>query len=145
MSKLIFCTFFFVLLVYNRLSAQQYCFWVANYSDDTFSTLQLRETGEDYFGSDVLPDNLIQPGEVFWIKPSASGSEVFDIQITKLSGAPLRFKWTGEDGNSYNEPYITLNVKEIHTLVLTSDEYGNLAWDISYEDIFDLGHPCDQD
>jgi len=144
MKKFLLSFVLFCCIVNNILLSQQYCFWVANYSDESFSTLKLREAGKYYFGSDVLPNDIISPGEVFWIKTGVVNSEVSDIQITKLNGSPQRFTWTGKDGNTYTEPYITLNVKEIHTLVLTSDEYGNLSWDITYEDEYGFGHPCDQ-
>jgi hypothetical protein len=144
MKKVLLCFVLFIILINNKSFSQQYCFWVANYSDESFVTLKLREAGEYSFGSDVLPNDIINPGEVFWIKTGTASNEVSDIQITKLDGTPLRFTWTGRDGNTYTESYITLNVKEIHTLVLTSDEYGKLSWDITYEDDYGFGHPCNQ-
>ncbi len=140
-NYLIFASFIFLS---NSAKSQYLCFWVANYSDETFNTLKIRETGETYFGRDLLPNNLINPGEHFWVRTYNSGNSIYDVEITRLDGEPMRFKWTGSNGKVYNRPYITLDILPLNTLMITSDEYGNTEWDISNEDIYDFGDPCDQ-
>ena len=122
-----------------------YCFWVYNESDETFSTLRIRQSDTWDFGNDLLPNDLIGTGQYFWVRANDPTMEVWDVEITRLDGSPLRFTWTGENGQRYTEPYITLNIRELHTLVISNDEYGNISWDITDTDVYDFGHPCNQD
>ena len=122
-----------------------YCFWVYNDSDETFNTLRIRQSDTWDFGSDLLPDDLIGTGKYFWVRASHPTMENWDVEITRLDGSPLRFTWEAVNGNRYTEPYITLNIRELHTLVISNDDNGNISWDITNTDDYGLGHPCDQD
>jgi hypothetical protein len=143
MNTLKLIIFTSLLGITSQVKSQYLCFWVANYSEETFSTLKIRENGDSYFGRDLLPEYLINPGEHFWVRTYNSGSSIYDVEITRLDGEPLRFKWTGESGKTYNRPYITLDILPLNTLMISSDDYGNTQWDISNSDIYGFCDPCD--
>jgi hypothetical protein len=134
---------FFLVLIGNSFG-QNYCFWVANYTEETFSEIRIREAGDIYFSQDLLPEDLIDPYEHFWIRTGQAESSIFDVEITKLDGSKMYFSWTGGDGNYYTEPYITLDIQPLNTLMLTNDENGNVEWDIANDDIYGFGDPCAQ-
>lgn len=127
----------------NVISAQNvYCFWVGNYSDQDMSTIRIRKSGSSSFGSDLIPDMMIEPYEHVWIKTGSTYTSIYDVEISDASGIPLRFTWTGNDGNVYTRSYITLDLQPLNTLMITTDDYGNLTYDDVYEDSYGFGDPC---
>ena len=147
LKKIAFLSTIFLALVSFQAFSQQgpYCFWVYNESDETFNTLRIKQSDTWDFGSDLLPGDLIGTGQYFWVRASHPTMENWDVEISRLDGSPLRFTWEAVNGNRYTEPYITLNIRELHTLVISNDKYGNISWDITNTDDYGLGHPCDQD
>lgn len=141
-------TRFFVLLLLLGLSVKkvsaQYCFWVANQSDETFYALKIRVNGSgNSFGSDLLPYNLIRSDQHFWVRTSSS-HEIWDVQITRLDGSPLLFTYRDRGGVWHrNQRFITVNAKLLHTLVIQEDDDGRLTFGYYTTDQFDYGHPCD--
>lgn len=127
----------------SSLYGQEMCFWVANESDETFASLRIREKDVSYFGDDLLPNDMIDSGEHFWVKTYAKNSSIYDVEITRLNGEPLRFKWEAKNGKIYSRPYITLDILPLNTLMITTDDDGNIAWDISNNDKYGYGDPCD--
>ncbi|TAD96124.1 MAG: hypothetical protein EAZ97_14520 [Bacteroidetes bacterium] len=135
----------FLLLAFsiNTASAQYFCFFVDNQSDESFNELKIRPSGKGNFGKDLLPSDLVESGKHFWVKTGNDKDINYDVQITNMDGSPLLFSWTGVDGNFYaNKPFITLNVRDLHTLVIGSDENGNLTFSVHNDDAFNYGHPC---
>jgi len=63
--------------------------------------------------------------------------------VTQLDGSKIMFSWEGQDGGYYIEPYITLDILPLNTLVITKDEYGNFDWSITNEDDYSFGDPCE--
>ena len=99
----------------SSLYGQEMCFWVANESDETFASLRIREKDVSYFGDDLLPNDMIDPGEHFWVKTYAKNSSIYDVEITRLNGEPLRFKWEAKNEKIYSRPYITLDILPLNT------------------------------
>jgi hypothetical protein len=129
----------------NLVSAQStYCFFVANYSEETFTSIRIRESGTSDFGEDLLPETLVESYEYYWVRTGPTYRTNWDVEIIRLDGTPLRFSWTGTDGKDYTRPYITLNVAPLNTLMITNDEEGNIQWDITNEDDYGFGDPCNQ-
>ena len=136
---------FTIILIDNSLTAQQYyCFFVANYSEETFSSIRIRETGTNSFGSDLLPDMWIEPNHNYVIRTGNATSSIYDVEIKEFDGTPLKFKWLAENGNEYTKSYITLDLSPLNTLVITTNEDGTVSWDITNEDDYGLGNPCDE-
>lgn len=129
----------------NSANAQYYCFYVDNQSNETFYELKIRPTGTNRaFSADLLPEDLIETGNHFWIKTANDDYEVYDVQITKLDGSPLRFSWQGVGGDWYeSKPFLSVNVKDLHTLVISVNDEGNLTFSVYNYDKFKYGHPCD--
>lgn len=132
----------FLIQSVHEIHAQYYCFWLANYSDETFSMVRLRETGTSSFGQDIFEDMLIEPYQHYWIRTGTSNGSIYDIEISQIDGKPLKFSWTGKNGIDYTKPYITLDLSPLNTLMITSNEYGDVEWDFTNEDIYDFGNPC---
>jgi len=139
--------FFTIIQLSNFISAQSsyYCFFVANYSEETFSSIRIRQNGTTSFGQDLLPDMLVESYEHYWIRTGLVNSTIYDVEITELDGTPLKFKWTGKDGYVYTKPYITLDIAPLNTLMISNDDEGNITWDITNEDDYGFGDPCDQE
>jgi len=140
--KLLFV--FSFLTLSNSIYAQSYyCFWVANYTDESFSTVRIRKTGNSSFGADLFPGNMIEPDSHYWIKTGTATSSIYDVEITKGDGTPLRFTWTGANGIEYTRPYITLDLSPLNTLMITGDQYNGFSFNDTYDDYYGFGSPCD--
>ena len=135
---------FTIILIDNTVSAQAYCFWVGNYSDETFSTIRIRKSGESNFGEDLLPNNMIEPYEHYWIRTGTTGTSIYDIEIKNSEGKALRFTWTGNNGIVYTRSYITLDLSPLNTLMITTNDDGEISYNDAYEDEYGFGNPCDQ-
>jgi len=133
---------FFLVQMFENTFSQVYCFWIANESDQTFSMVRIRETGTSSFGQDILPDRLIEPYQHYWIRTGTSNGSVYDIEISQIDGKPLKFSWIGKNGIDYTKPFITLDISPLNTLMITNDDYGNVTWDFTNEDIYGFGNPC---
>jgi hypothetical protein len=134
-----------LLLLFNtNANAQRYCFWVANQSTETFNELKIRIAGSgDAFGNDLLPSDLIKPGQHFWVKTVDNGQEMWDIQITRANGTALLFTYTDRGGTKHiDQRFITINARLLHTLVIQEDADGNLAFAYYTNDQLDYGDPC---
>jgi len=129
----------------NSANAQFYCFFVDNQSHEIFYELKIRPTGTSIpFTDDLLPEDFIDNGEHFWVKTGNDKYSTYDVQITKLDGTPLRFTWEDVSGNLHkSKPFISVNVKDLHTLVIGVDDDGNLTFEVYNEDKFSYGHPCE--
>lgn len=124
------------------IRAQTYCFWLANYSDQTFTTVRIRETGSSDFGEDLFESMLIEPYQHYWIRTGETYTSVFDIEIRNAEGNPLKFSWTGKNGVDYRKPYITLDLSPLNTLMISNDEQGDITWDFTNSDDYGFGDPC---
>jgi hypothetical protein len=144
MKKNLFISAMIALMMcsYN-LAKAQYCFWVANESTETFDELRLREHGTGaVFGPDILPYNLIKPRQHFWVK-TLTGEEMWDVEIIRENGTPLRFTYTDRAGYRHeNQGYITVNARLLHTLVIDEDEDGTLSFGYYETDQLGYGDPC---
>ena len=128
----------------NIISAQNtYCFWVGNYTDESFSSVRIRKSGSSSFGQDLFPGNLIESYSHYWIRTGSSSTSIFDVEITKIDGTPLNFTWTGNNGIEYTRPYITLDLSPLNTLMITGDEYNGFSYNDTYDDEYGFGDPCD--
>ena len=137
-------TIMLLTLSLNTVQAQYFCFFVDNQSNVTFSELKIRPSNSGKaFSRDLLPEDMIDPGRHFWVKTDSDASALYDVQITNEDGSPLTFTWKGTDGKTYsNKPFITLNVRDLHTLVIGSS--GNsLTFGVYNDDRFGYGHPCE--
>jgi len=132
-----------VVQCFEQINAQYYCFWLANYTDETLSMVRLRETGTSSFGNDVFEGMLIEPYEHYTIRTRVSDESLFDVEVSQLDGKPIKFSWVGQNGISYTKPYIILDLSPLNTLMLTKDEYGNFEWSITDEDDYSFGNPCE--
>lgn len=137
-------TIMLLMLSFNTAQAQYYCFFVDNQSNVTFAELKIRpsNTGQA-FSADLLPEDMIESGRHFWVKTANDQHQLYDVQITNEDGSALTFTWKGTNGVTYsNKPFITLNVKDLHTLVIYSS--GNsLTFGVYNDDKYGYGHPCD--
>ncbi len=144
MKKTFFISAVIVLMIlsYNKAIAQ-YCFWVANRSTQTFGELRVREHGTgDPFGPDLLPYDLIQPGHHFRVT-TFTGEQIWDVQIRRENGTPLRFSYIDVGGDPHvDQPFITVNAKLLHTLVIQEDDDGNLTYGYYETDQLGYGDPC---
>ena len=129
----------------NQAKAQYYCFWIANQSSETFAELKIRQSGSgSAFSKDLLPQDLVESGKNFWIKTGTDEVDLWDVQITNLDGTPLLFTYKDVRGVWHrNQKYITVNAKDLHTLVISEDEEGNLTFSYYLTDQLALGHPCE--
>jgi hypothetical protein len=116
---------------------------VANYTDESFSTVRIRKTGNSSFGADIFPGNMIEPDSHYWIKTASTSSSIYDVEISKGDGTPLRFTWTGANGIEYTRPYITLDLSPLNTLMITGDQYNGFSFNDTYDDYYGFGNPCD--
>lgn len=133
----------FLSLYFIDASAQYFCFFVDNQSGETFYELKIRPSGTTTFSADLLSEDFIESGKHFWARTGTTKKILWDIQITREDGSPLLFSWKGTNGVNYsNKKYITLNVRDLHTLVIGSDD-GILNFAIYNNDEFDYGDPCD--
>ena len=82
---------------------------------------------------------MVESGKAFWIKVSNWPNDLGDVQITDENGDPLMFTLNTVSGGVADFPYIRLNFKDIHTLVLNDDN----TFTVYNNDEYDLGHPCD--
>jgi len=133
-----------LMLFSNTIKAQQYCFWVANQTNQKFYELKIRETDSgNAFSDDLLPRNYIESGEHFWVRTN-TGAQVWDVQITKMDGTPLLFTYQDVGGTWHkNQRFITVDAKMLHTLVIQENEDGSLSFAYYTTDQLDYGHPCD--
>ena len=133
-----------VLLIISGINAKaQYCFWVANQTDETFDGLKVRThgTGES-FGDDLLPNNSITPGHHYWVKVY-TGEQLWDVQITRRDGTVLLFTYTDRGGTRHiNQRFITVNARLLHTLVIQGNDDGSLSFAYYETDQLDYGSPC---
>jgi hypothetical protein len=131
-------------LTINTAQAQYFCFFVDNQSQVTFTELKIRPSNSGQaFSRDLLPEDLIDPGRHFYVKTGDDSSELYDVQIIKDDGTPLTFSWKGTNGVTYtNKPYLTLNVKDLHTVVLYSSGSG-LTFGVYNNDKYGYGDPCE--
>jgi len=137
-------TVMLLFMFVNTANAQYFCFFVDNQSGQAFNELKIRASGTSSFSADLLPSSSIESGKHFWVKTGNDQSANYDVQITKMDGTPLLFTWKGTDGKWYeNRQFITVNVKALHTLVIGSDDDGNLTFGVYNDDRFGYGHPCE--
>lgn len=132
-------------LILSGASAKaQYCFWVANQSNETFYQLRVRVNGSGRpFGPDLLPEDLIEPGKHFWVRTANNGEEIYDVQITRAGGRPLLFTYTDVGGKKHiSQRFITANARRLHTLVIQGDDEDNLSFSYYTTDQLDYGDPC---
>jgi hypothetical protein len=135
----------FLALSLNSAQAQYFCFFVDNQSNQTFNELRIRATAKGGgFSADLLPSNMIETGKHFWVRTGDDKYDTYDVQITKMDGSYLLFSWEDVSGKFHDsKPFITVNVKDLHTLVIGVDDEGNLTFGVYNEDEFGYGHPCD--
>ena len=115
----------FLLCPLNEIKAQYYCFWLYNLTGETLAGVRLKETGTTGFGDDVFEADVIEPYKAYAIRTPYSESSVFDVQVINMEGQQIRFSWVGQDGNSYNKPYMTIDISPLNTFVVNTDDYGN--------------------
>jgi hypothetical protein len=61
-----------------------------------------------------------------------------------MDGSPLLFSWKDTSGKWHeSKPFISVNVKDLHTLVIGSDDDGNLTFGVYNDDRMGYGHPCE--
>jgi len=141
------CSLLFIfsfIALSNSFSAQtSYCFWVANYTDESLSTVRIRKSGNSSFGEDLFPGNMIESYSHYWIKTGTTNTSIYDVEISKADGTPLRFTWTGNNGIEYTRSYITLDLSPLNTLMITGDEYNGFSYNDTYDDYYEFGDPCD--
>ena len=144
-TKLLSLTAIMLLsLSVSTANAQYFCFFVDNQSSETFGELKIRATGTSAFSGDLLPEDFIESGNHFWVKTGTDKYTTYDVQITNIDGTPLLFSWTDVSGNWHDsKPFISVNVKALHTLVIGEDDDGNLTFGVYNSDQFGYGHPCD--
>jgi hypothetical protein len=131
-----------MLIIGNTIFSQKMCFWVSNNSDDTFSSLRIRGKVVTNFGDDLLAYDMIDPGDHFWVKTHSINSSLYDLEIARLNGDPLRFKWEAKNGKVYNRSSHHFRYFPLNTLMITTEDKGNIAWDISNYDKYGSGDPC---
>jgi len=141
-----FAILFLLLLGANNLKAQYYCFFVDNQSNQVFYELRIRPTGTNRsFSNDLLPDTEIRMGKHYWVKTGNDDYNTYDVQLIDQFGEPLLFSWKDVSGNWHDsKPFISVNVKELHTLVIGSGKNGSLNFGVYNTDRFKYGHPCEQ-
>ena len=117
-----FATVVLLFLSVNSVQAQYYCFFVDNQSGVAFNELKIRATGKtSAFSADLLPSATIESGKHFWVKTGTDQHNTYDVQITHMDGTPLLFSWKDVSGKFHNsKPFISVNVKNLHTLVIGS-------------------------
>ena len=135
----------FLAFTANQAKAQYYCFWIANQSSETFAELKIRQSGSgSAFSKDLLPQDLVESGKNFWIKTGTDEVDLWDVQITNLDGTALLFTYKDVRGVWHrNQKFITVNAKDLHTLVIQDDDEGHLTFAYYLTDQLALGHPCD--
>lgn len=140
-----FAILFVLAFTTSQADAQYYCFWVANQSSETFAELKIRKAGTgSAFSKDLLPEDLIESGNHFWVKTGTDDTDLWDVQITRLDGSPLLFTYKDIRGVWHrNQKFITVNAKDLHTLVIDEDEEGNLTFSYYETDQMAFGHPCE--
>lgn len=147
MKKGLFTFAIIMLLVVfsSNANAQFYCFWVANQSGESFNELRIRQNGTgNPFSRDLLPSDFIESGKHFWVKTGTDETELWDVQITKMDDSPLLFTYKDRAGVWHrSQRFITVNAKDLHTLVIQNDEDGYLTFKYYTTDQLDFGHPCD--
>ena len=138
-------TVLLLTLAASSANAQYFCFFVDNQSDQAFYELKIRPTGTGQaFSEDLLPEEIIEDGKHFWVKTGDDKYDTYDVQITNLEGKPLLFTWQDVNNKWHNStPYISVNVKDLHTLVISSDGAGKLNYGVYNDDRFKYGHPCE--
>lgn len=138
-------TIILLTLTASNVTAQYYCFFVDNQSDQSFFELKIRPTGTAIpFSDDLLPEDLIEDGKHFWIKTATDKYVTYDVQITNLDGNPLLFTWQDVNNKWHKStPFISVNVKDLHTLVISVDAAGSLTYGVYNDDRFKYGHPCE--
>jgi hypothetical protein len=144
-AKLITCSVILLLtLFFSNANAQHYCFWIANQSTVTFAELKMRVHGSGIsFGPDLLPEEYIQSGHHFWVRTANNGEEMWDVQITRMDGSPLLFSYTDRGGTKHiNQRFITVNARNLHTLVIDEDSDGYLTFGYYTDDQLAYGDPC---
>lgn len=133
-----------LFLSISTAKAQYYCFFVDNQSGQSFNELKIRATGTSAFSADLLPSSTIETGKHFWVQTANDKSAVYDVQITNMDGSPLLFSWKDTSGKWHeSKPFISVNVKDLHTLVIGSDDDGNLTFGVYNDDRMGYGHPCE--
>ena len=144
-KKLIALAVMFTLtLSLSKAYAQYYCFFVDNQSGETFNELRIRPSNTNTaFSKDLLPSNMIESGKHFWVKTGDDENILWDVKITRVDGSPLLFTWTDTNGNTHEDkPYITINAKNLHTLVI-GHEGDDLTYAVYDHDEYEYGHPCE--
>ena len=141
MKKFLFSFAAFVVLMSfaGSLQAQDYCLWIVNDRYDDLYELKVKKITSNTFSADLLPSDMGDTGKAFWIKVSNRPNDLGDVQITDENGDPLMFTLNTVSGGVADFPYIRLNFKDIHTLVLNDDN----TFTVYNNDEYDLGHPCD--
>lgn len=145
MKAKLFCIAITLFLIFFKNSAQaQFCFWIANKSSITFNEVKVRVSGSgEPFSRDLLPYDYLKNNQYCWIRTSSS-EQIWDVQITRLSGSPILFSYTDVGGDWHsNQRYITVNARLLHTLVIGENNDGSLNFSYYTTDELDLGHPCD--
>ncbi len=130
---------------FTSAKAQYYCIWVANNSSVDFNNLKIRPSNTNSaFSRDLLPQDIIESGKHFWVKTGNDKNTLWDVQITKLDESPLLFTWKDVIGNWHkNQPYITINARDLHTLSIETNDNGDLSFDVYDHDEYKYGHPCE--
>ncbi len=138
-------TIILLFLSIGNVSAQYYCFFVDNKSGQSFNELKIRATGSgNAFSADLLPENMIESGKHFWIKTGDDSYDTYDVQITKMDGTPLLFSWKDINGNMQtSKPFITVNVKDLHTLSIGVGANRGLTFGVYNDDRLGYGNPCE--
>jgi hypothetical protein len=134
-----------VIFFSNGIKAQQYCFWVKNNSHEDFNEFKLRESGSgEPFGEDLLPKDFIKSGDHFQVITENNGVVLWDVQITDMDGSPLLFTYEDAAGQWHrNQRFLTVDAKELHTLVIEENSDGTLSFSYHTDDQLAFGHPCD--
>jgi hypothetical protein len=141
MKKILFNLSAVVLLTLfaSSVFAQDYCMWVVNNRVDALNELKVKETTASVFSEDLLPSTTITQGTPFWIRVTNWSNSLGDVQFTDMDGSPLMFTLNTTSGGTADFPYIRINIKDIHTLVLNEDN----TFSVYNDDRLGLGHPCD--
>jgi len=119
--------------------SQKRCLNVSNRSE-ALNELKVKQTNSTSFSEDLLPETAIEPGQAFWIRVTNWSGDLGDVQITDMDGNPLEFTLKTTSGGTSDFPYIRLNFKSIHTLVLNADN----TFSVYNDDRLGLGHPCEE-
>jgi len=134
LSAIILLTLFAV-----GVNAQDYCFWIVSNRTQAMNELKVKETTSTEFSADLLPQNAIEPGQAFYIKVTDWSNPLGDVQITDMDGNPMMFHLKTTSGGEADFPYIRINFRDIHTLVLNADN----TFSVYNDDHLNLGHPCE--